>query len=108
MVGTASPDSGLDSQGRKVVVCDNGTGLVKLGYAGDQKPRHTFPSIVGKPQLKAKTKIGDKIIELKDIMCGDDAAQVREYLNITYPMEHGSVSNWEDMGMSFKMCNMKK
>jgi len=97
MAGTTNPGSGLDSEGRNVVVCDNGTGLVKCGFAGDQKPRHVFGSIVGRPQLKAKTKIGDKVIELKDIMCGDDAAQVREYLEIGYPMEHGSVSNWTDM-----------
>jgi len=31
-------------------------------------------------------------------MIGDEAAQNRTYLQITQPMEHGIVRNWEDMG----------
>ena len=36
----------MDSQGRKVIVCDNGTGFVKCGYAGSNFPAHIFPSLV--------------------------------------------------------------
>ena len=36
------------------IISDNGSGYVKLGYAGDSFPRHVFPSIVGRPVLKAK------------------------------------------------------
>ena len=39
--------------------------------------------------------MGDAII--KDIMVGDEAAALRNYLQITQPMEHGIVRNWEDM-----------
>jgi len=46
------------------IVLDNGTGFVKAGYAGDNMPRHVFPSMVGRPTLRAEEDvIGD--IELK-------------------------------------------
>lgn len=32
------------------VVCDNGSGMVKAGFAGDDAPRAVFPSIVGRPR----------------------------------------------------------
>ena len=34
---------------------------------------------------------------IKDIMVGDEAAENRNYLQVTQPMEHGIVKNWEDM-----------
>jgi hypothetical protein len=32
------------------LVCDNGSGMVKAGFAGDDAPRTVFPSIVGRPR----------------------------------------------------------
>jgi len=32
------------------VVIDNGSGMSKAGIAGDDTPRATFPSIVGRPK----------------------------------------------------------
>ena len=32
------------------LVCDNGSGMVKSGFAGDDAPRAVFPSIVGRPR----------------------------------------------------------
>ena len=79
-----------------VVVCDNGTGFVKAGFASEHFPRHMFPSMVGKPTLRAEeAALGD--IEIKDIMCGDEAAAVRQALEINYPIDCGIVRNWDDM-----------
>jgi len=91
-------DIKVDNHGRHLVVCDNGTGLVKVGYAGSQFPAFVYPSLVGTPQLKTKTKLKGKQIVLKDIMCGDQASELRQFLEITYPMDRGQVSNWEAMG----------
>lgn len=54
-----------------------------------------FPSIVGRPILRAEERVGTSII--KDIMVGDEAAENRNYLQVTQPMEHGIIRNWEDM-----------
>jgi len=32
------------------LVCDNGSGMCKAGFAGDDAPRAVFPSIVGRPR----------------------------------------------------------
>jgi len=85
----------MDSQGRKVIVCDNGTGFVKCGYAGSNFPAHIFPSLVGRPIIRAANRIDD--IEVKDLMVGDEASKLRSMLEVNYPMENGMVRNWEDM-----------
>ena len=85
----------MDSHSRKVIVCDNGTGFVKVGYAGSNFPEHIFPSLVGRPILRATNKVGD--IEVKDLMVGDEASKLRAMLEVNYPMENGMVRNWEDM-----------
>uniref|UniRef100_A0A8C2EC79 Actin related protein 2b n=1 Tax=Cyprinus carpio TaxID=7962 RepID=A0A8C2EC79_CYPCA len=85
----------MDSQGRKVVVCDNGTGFVKCGYAGSNFPEHIFPALVGRPIIRSTAKVGN--IEIKDLMVGDEASELRSMLEVNYPMENGIVRNWDDM-----------
>jgi len=85
----------MDSKGRNVVVCDNGTGFVKCGYAGSNFPDHIIPSMVGRPMIRSATRIDD--VEIKDLMVGDDASKLRHMLDCTYPMENGMVRSWEDM-----------
>ncbi|KAL8624383.1 Actin-related protein 2 [Nucella lapillus] len=85
----------MDSKGKKVIVCDNGTGFVKCGYAGSNFPAHIFPSLVGRPIIRSTARIGD--IEVKDLMVGDEASQLRSMLEVNYPMDNGIVRNWEDM-----------
>lgn len=55
-----------------------------------------FPSIIGRPILRAEERVNANSI-IKDIMVGDEAAQNRNFLQVTQPMEHGIVKNWEDM-----------
>ncbi|XP_034019893.1 actin-related protein 2-B [Thalassophryne amazonica] len=85
----------MDSEGRKVVVCDNGTGFVKCGFAGSNFPEHIFPAMVGRPIIRSTAKVGN--IEIKDLMVGDEASECRSLLEVSYPMENGMVRNWEDM-----------
>ncbi|PIK58121.1 putative actin-related protein 2-like, partial [Apostichopus japonicus] len=54
-----------------------------------------FPSLVGRPIIRSTTKVGD--IEVKDLMVGDEASQLRSMLEVNYPMENGIVRNWDDM-----------
>jgi len=77
------------------IVCDNGTGFVKCGFAGDNFPAHIFPSIVGRPILRAEEKIQDVV--LKDIMVGDECTVARDFLETSYPITNGIVQKWDDM-----------
>jgi len=78
------------------IVCDNGTGFVKCGFAGDNFPAHIFPSIIGRPILRAEEKIDGDVL-LKDIMVGDDVTKARDLLETSYPITNGIVQNWDDM-----------
>ncbi len=69
---------------QKIIVLDQGTGFVKVGYAGSNFPDHQYPSIVGRPILRAEERSGG--MEIKDIMVGDEAASVRRMLQISYPV----------------------
>jgi actin-related protein 2 len=51
-----------------------------MGFAGENFPRYTIPSIVGRPLLRANQKVGE--IELKSLMVGDEANPLRSYLDI--------------------------
>lgn len=84
-----------DAQGNPVVVLDNGTGFVKCGFAGANFPTAIFPSMTGRPTLRAETAVNG--IEVKDLMVGDEAEALRHMLNIKYPMENGVVRSWDDM-----------
>ena len=47
-----------DDEETTALVCDNGSGLVKAGFAGDDAPRAVFPSIVGRPRHQVNTQAG--------------------------------------------------
>jgi len=82
------------------IVCDNGSGMVKAGFSGDDAPRSVFPSIIGRPKTEQAMLGSAK----KDFFVGDDAQQRRGILQIKYPIEHGIVTNWDDMEKIWHHC----
>lgn len=75
------------------IVIDNGSGMCKAGFASEDAPRAVFPCIVGRPK-HPDVMVG---MEQHDSYVGDAALVRRGVLSIRYPIEHGIVTNWDDM-----------
>lgn len=76
------------------IVLDNGSGTIRAGFAGEDAPKCFFPSWVGRPKhlrVLAGALEGDVFIGQKA------ATELRGLLKIRYPLEHGIVTDWDDM-----------
>jgi centractin len=88
------PPNMAESLHNAPIVLDNGSGTIRAGFAGDDLPKCYFPSFVGRPKhlrvlagaLEGEVFIGQKA-----------ATELRGLLKIRYPLEHGIVTDWDDM-----------
>ena len=85
----AGPDSLLNQP----VVIDNGSGTIKAGFAGEDLPQTYFPAVVGRPK---HTRVLAGALE-GDVFVGARAQDLRGLLKIKYPLEHGIITDWDDM-----------
>jgi actin, other eukaryote len=77
----------------KTLVIDNGSDMSKVGLAVYGFTPNVFPTIVGRPKQNSIIEG----MEEKDCYIGDEAKSKRGILTIHFPIEHGVITNWEDM-----------
>ena len=76
------------------VVIDNGSWMIKAGFAGDALPRAIFPSVVGRP------KCSSDLLHIPDInepRVGHEAIKKRGILRLKYPIECRRITDFDDM-----------
>eukprot|EP01124_Arcella_intermedia_P037183 TRINITY_DN989_c1_g4_i1.p1 TRINITY_DN989_c1_g4~~TRINITY_DN989_c1_g4_i1.p1 ORF type:complete len:362 (-),score=68.22 TRINITY_DN989_c1_g4_i1:45-1130(-) len=70
------------------IVIDNGSYCMRAGFAGDDEPKSTFRSVVGKPK---------DTTDKKSRYIGDEAQTLRERLALTYPIQQGIITDMSAM-----------
>ena len=78
-----------------IVVIDNGSYTCKAGFAGEDAPRKVLPTVVARLKLPP-VLVG---MDYRETYVGHEAETKRGKLNLRYkyPVEHGIVTNWDDM-----------
>lgn len=80
------------------LVIDNGSGVIKAGFAGDELPNLCFNNQVGRPKhLKVIPTKSDA-----EFYVGNSTDQFRGLLKLKHPMSHGVVTSWSDMELVWK------
>ncbi len=79
----------------KALVVDNGSFLSKNGFAGEDRPRSVFPTIIG--THKYEPIMTDVIYYTRDHYIGVEALELKALLRLTSPIEHGDIKDWTDM-----------
>ena len=77
----------------EAIVIDNGSGLMKAGYAGEDLPQCIFPTcILDDARVEATTSLKQ---DRKATIVGLKCQQYREIVATNYPIERGIVKNWD-------------
>jgi actin beta/gamma 1 len=75
------------------LVIDSGSSVCKAGLAGNNAPTAVFPTVFGRPRHRISVGGTDQA----EWYVGNQAQRRRGLLSFIYPIEHGIITNWEDM-----------
>lgn len=78
---------------KPAIIIDPGALHVRVGFVGEEGPRVTFPTVIGRPKVPG-IMVGS---EQRDYLVGTQATQMSESFKLSYPIRHGGVEDWEDM-----------
>jgi len=79
----------------KPLVLDNGTGISKNGFAGEDQPRSVFPTALGVP--KYHNVFSEYKHFSRDYYIGQEAMELKGLMKLNFPIEHGIVDDWKAM-----------
>jgi actin-related protein len=80
------------------IIIDLGSGEIKAGFGGQERPKIIFKNQLGEPKYKIILKKYDKNnTPVKDIYIGEKCDACLSALKLRNPVEHGIFKNSEDI-----------
>ncbi|XP_071487911.1 uncharacterized protein [Diadema antillarum] len=92
----------MDDDDDCAFVVDLGSGLCKAGFSGDESPRFSIPSIVGKKKYEKLVPFNVDDDSMSYLYVGDGAQCRRGLLRLRHPIDHGVIANWDDLELLLK------
>ena len=82
----------------KPIIIDIGSGEIKVGFTGQERPKVLFKNYLGEPKFKKILKKYNKDnTQEKDIYIGEKCDSYLSALKLRKPVEHGIFTNFEDI-----------
>ncbi|XP_030837758.1 actin-like, partial [Strongylocentrotus purpuratus] len=82
---------------KEPMVIDHGSFEIQAGFAEEDCPRTVFQSIVGRPRHQGVLDDLTTKLNFRDSYVGEEAQNRRGVLTLTYPIERGIITKWDDM-----------
>ena len=80
------------------IIVDIGSGEVKAGFVGEEKPKIVFKNYFGEPKFKKVIRsFNNEKQELKDSYIGDDCDKFMGLIKLRFPVKHGIFQNEQDI-----------
>lgn len=96
-VASASSRLSAMNDEMEAIVVDNGSGVMKAGFSGEDTPRAVFPSCSGSvknPEWFASQAPNVKA-DLRESFVGSECQLYRDYLDVVHPITRGVVEDWD-------------
>ncbi len=81
------------------LVLDFGSNTTRMGFAGEDAPRISIPTVTGRYWFR-----GGVTGFAKDVYCGDEVNQQPMILAPNHPIERGVVTDWKDFFSVSNLC----
>ena len=80
------------------VIVDIGSGEVKAGFSGEEKPKATFNNYFGEPKYKKILRtFNNENQDINEQYIGDDCEKFMGILKLRFPVKHGVFENEQDI-----------
>eukprot|EP01006_Ploeotia_vitrea_P009666 TRINITY_DN23598_c0_g1_i1.p1 TRINITY_DN23598_c0_g1~~TRINITY_DN23598_c0_g1_i1.p1 ORF type:complete len:394 (+),score=29.60 TRINITY_DN23598_c0_g1_i1:29-1210(+) len=86
------------------IALDTGSGITKVGFAGENFPTCVLPTVVGRPLMRGgrlEELLGEDI-DVDDVMVGDECTLARGCLELSHPVRNGIIRDWDDVDLLWK------
>ena len=90
------------------IIVDIGSGEIKAGFSGEEKPKIVFKNFIGEPKyIKVLCAFNKENQELNEQYIGEDCDKYMGIIKLRYPVKHGIFANEQDILLIFNYLYSK-